>query len=397
MASPKSTEKTNRNIRQPSEFNDSELSGYFMIANKDAAIAITSKLTGSQLRLWLYLMIIDSFGDSTADGERIYHPIPSPQELAIRIGASVETVEKDMRKLKKFGLYDYRVTRWQGHNSSAAKAKTESSQMKEKKAQKQAEKGRGLNSPQSGLNNLNEGLNNPAKSLNKPQPGLNKLSEEPETFAEYGFEVVSQTIQTIQTISDKQTAPENPQVEETNLAPENQELVCEKDLERESISPLSESKTEIKLSPQATHLGLDRSSEISLAGEYQNGCQKFEGQFKQRVELMPFEEWVDGRIGGRKQFKSGFVELWRQYLNTTPRYVRDLRREANIGEAKASILNTSRSPEGKEMLMARWESFEELRQQKERREAPNHQQYEVVDEVREAILKKRQALAERTA
>ena len=42
-----------------------------------------------------------------ADGEKIYHPIPSPQEIAIKIGVSPDTVEKDMRKLKKLGLYDY--------------------------------------------------------------------------------------------------------------------------------------------------------------------------------------------------------------------------------------------------------------------------------------------------
>ena len=122
-----------RNIRRSVGFDNKEMEGYFMIANKDAALAIVSKLTGSQLRLWLYLMMIDSFADLTIDGEKVYHSIPSPQEIAIEIGASPETVEKDMRKLKKLGLYEYRITAWQGHNQSAAKAREESERLKKKK------------------------------------------------------------------------------------------------------------------------------------------------------------------------------------------------------------------------------------------------------------------------
>jgi hypothetical protein len=166
-----------------------------------------------------------------------------------------------------------------------------------------------------------------------------------------------------------------------------------------NIEPSAESqKPESEFSTQQQSPGGDKSSANSLTGEYQNNCQKFEERFKQRAELLPFEEWENGRVGGRKQFKAGFVEAWRQYLSTTPRYAKDLRREASTGEAKASILNTSRSPEGKEMLLARWESFEELRQQKEKRNMPtDYQQYEIVDEVRLAILKKRQAQAVGTA
>ena len=93
-----------RNIRRSVGFNGKEMEGYFMIANKDAALAIINKLTGTQLRLWLYLMMIDSFADLTTNGEKVYHSIPSPQEIAIKIGVSPETVEKDIRKLKKLGL-----------------------------------------------------------------------------------------------------------------------------------------------------------------------------------------------------------------------------------------------------------------------------------------------------
>lgn len=40
-----------RNIRKPSDFNDKELEGFFMISKKDSSIAILNKLTGSQMRL----------------------------------------------------------------------------------------------------------------------------------------------------------------------------------------------------------------------------------------------------------------------------------------------------------------------------------------------------------
>lgn len=98
------TVTTKRNIRRSVGFDSKEMEGYFMIAKEDAALAIVNKLTGTQLRLWLYLMMVDSFADSTTNGEKVYHSIPSPQEIAIKIGASPETVEKDIRKLKKLGL-----------------------------------------------------------------------------------------------------------------------------------------------------------------------------------------------------------------------------------------------------------------------------------------------------
>ncbi len=167
-----------RNIRRPVGFGEKEMEGYFMIANKDAAIAIINKLTGSQLRLWLYLMMVDSFADLTTDGEKVYHSIPSPQEIAIKIGVSPETVEKDMRKLKKLGLYEYRITAWQGHNLSAAKARGESERLKKKKAE--------TKSPQGG-------------GLNKPPERLNKPPENPEPFEKPSS---SDSPQTIQTYSD---------------------------------------------------------------------------------------------------------------------------------------------------------------------------------------------------
>ncbi len=210
-----------RNIRRSAGFDKKEMEGYFMIANKDAAIAIVNKLTGSQLRLWLYLMMVDSFADLTADGEKVYHSIPSLQEIAIKIGVSPETVGKDIRKLKKLGLYEYRVTTWRGHNLSAAKAKEESERLKKKRAETKSTHGGGLNKPPERLNKhfeglnkpperLNkpfEGLNKPPERLNKPFEGLNKPPESPETLEKSS---TSGSPQTLQTYSDfKQTLSES--------------------------------------------------------------------------------------------------------------------------------------------------------------------------------------------
>ena len=195
-----------RNIRRSVGFDNKEMEGYFMIANKDAALAIVNKLTGSQLRLWLYLMMVDSFADLTVDGEKVYHSIPSPQEIALKIGVSPETVEKDIRKLKKLGLYEYRTIAWQGHNLSAAKAREESERLKKKRAETKSPQSEGLNKPQKRLNKPFEGLNKPPERLNKPQKRLNKPSSEAETTEKSGISDHSQTLQTysnfIQTLSE---------------------------------------------------------------------------------------------------------------------------------------------------------------------------------------------------
>ena len=183
---------TQRNIRYPVGFNGQEMEGYFRVSKKDAAAIILNRLTATQLRLWLYLMMIDPFADTTTDEEKVYHPIPSPAEIATKIGASPETVEKDMRKLKKLGLYDYRVTAWQGHNLSAANAKAESERLTKKREQSRSPEARrnprtrgereevqpethteqalGLNNPLHGLNNPPEKAETLEKSSDRDRP-----------------------------------------------------------------------------------------------------------------------------------------------------------------------------------------------------------------------------------
>jgi DNA-binding transcriptional regulator YhcF (GntR family) len=125
------TTKT-RTVRRPQQIEESKMQGYFMISKRDASVAIVNKLTGSQCRLWLYLMIVDPFADNTSGGEVKYHDLPSIAEMSIALGSSPDTVEKDLRRLRNLGLYEYRTVTVQGHNLTAAKAKAEAESLKSK-------------------------------------------------------------------------------------------------------------------------------------------------------------------------------------------------------------------------------------------------------------------------
>lgn len=113
------------------------MQGFSLLSHRACAIAITNRLTGTQFRLWLYLMMIDPFADQTGDGERIYHSIPSPREIALAIGASERTVEKDMKRLEKLGLYAKRVTGWAGYNLSVKDAQAASAAIKQAKTSRE--------------------------------------------------------------------------------------------------------------------------------------------------------------------------------------------------------------------------------------------------------------------
>ncbi|MDB9328032.1 hypothetical protein PN435_18035, partial [Nodularia spumigena CS-590/02] len=77
----------------------------------------------------------------TQGGEIRYHDLPSIAEIAVAVGSSPDTVEKDLRKLRKLGLYEYRTVIVQGHNLTAAKAKAEAEHLSKSKTK--------INSPKS--------------------------------------------------------------------------------------------------------------------------------------------------------------------------------------------------------------------------------------------------------
>lgn len=107
--------------------------GFAQIDFADIDRAIEQKLTAAELRLWLYLMKIDRYGDRFVD-------LPDPGKLGIRLGMSRRTVEKAMFKLDELGLYTIRVKQWEGANSSAARARQTAQKLNEAKKEKKAPK-----------------------------------------------------------------------------------------------------------------------------------------------------------------------------------------------------------------------------------------------------------------
>jgi len=193
-----------RNHRQP-QLEDNR-DGFFMVAVGDAARAIGKKLTGSQLRLWLYLMMIDPFSDYTASGEPIYHQIPNPADLAIKIGVSRRTVEKDLNLLRNLGLYEYKTTEWWGHNLSAHRARESSKRLKAKPCLGGYLTAETANLTHSGLNNRSgENLTGNAAKKNSDI---------------YKDRVRDQTLQTNQTDQTFSEGERETKVEQVNQDPE---------------------------------------------------------------------------------------------------------------------------------------------------------------------------------
>ena len=113
--------------------------GYYMTSNEHGAIALVNKLSGVEMRVWTYLMMVDPYADFSKgeDKEKVYKRIPSPDEIALVVAADRDTVVRAMRKLRKLGLYDYKITEWRGHNLTAYKARLESDRLKANKKQAQ--------------------------------------------------------------------------------------------------------------------------------------------------------------------------------------------------------------------------------------------------------------------
>jgi len=205
--------KLKRNIRSSQGL--PEAMGFSMLPHSHSAIAITNRLTGSQFRLWHYLMMIDPFADQTRNGEKIYHPIPSPAEIAVAIGASQRTVEKDMKRLEELGLYAKRITQWEGYNTTSEAGKAAATKLKNKSVCPEPLQDKGgyltadpVKQPDLALNSR-EGGYLTADPVKQPDLALNSRNQPPKPL-QHNDSSVPQTIQTytdfIQTLSDSERA-----------------------------------------------------------------------------------------------------------------------------------------------------------------------------------------------
>ncbi|KYC34887.1 hypothetical protein WA1_50130 [Scytonema hofmannii PCC 7110] len=100
--------KLKRTTHKAKNFSKEEAQGYCLMPASHSAIAITNRLTGSQFRLWHYLMMIDSEADrnrnvASADVERqiqdrLKHELGGQTEVVTAVGridllTSTEVIE----------------------------------------------------------------------------------------------------------------------------------------------------------------------------------------------------------------------------------------------------------------------------------------------------------------
>ncbi|AUB43522.1 Periplasmic protein TonB, links inner and outer membranes (plasmid) [Nostoc flagelliforme CCNUN1] len=93
---------------------------------------------------------------------------------------------------------------------------------------------------------------------------------------------------------------------------------------------------------------------------------------EQAMQKTGLPSWMDK--AGPNGWKAEFVESYRQYLNSTPRYAKELIRQATTGEAKNALTRLSKTFEGKVEIQNHWDSFNELkeRQQHQQQHQPHH-------------------------
>ena len=81
---------------------------------------------------------------------------------------------------------------------------------------------------------------------------------------------------------------------------------------------------------------------------------------------------------GPNGWKTEFVESYRQFLNSTPRYAKELIRQATTGEAKNALTRLSKTFEGKVEIQNHWDSFNELKERQQHQQ--QHQSHHSSDD-----------------
>ncbi len=68
--------------------------------------------------------------------------------------------------------------------------------------------------------------------------------------------------------------------------------------------------------------------------------------------------WLNSK--GRNDWNPSFVEFYRSYLSSTPRYLQTLAREATIGDAKNSLIDLTRTDEGQAKIQNHWDNYQQV-------------------------------------
>ena len=214
----------------PIGFDEIETEGFFLISKTDAAKAILN-LTDKQMKLWLYLNMVDTFADISKSGEQIFHDIPSPTDIAIKIGCSERRVVMNMRKLEQLGLYKAKIKSWQGYNSTYENAKFASDNLKKGDRS-------GVKSDRSGVKSDRSGVKSDRLRSQNDQSGSISISE-PLPDKDSGASQTLQTLKTLKTLSD-------PYGEEPPLTAESTEKIGSEEREKKKLTEEEEEKISAK-------------------------------------------------------------------------------------------------------------------------------------------------------
>ncbi|MBD6620013.1 hypothetical protein FNW02_30505 [Komarekiella sp. 'clone 1'] len=87
---------------------------------------------------------------------------------------------------------------------------------------------------------------------------------------------------------------------------------------------------------------------------------------------------------GPNGWKAEFVESYRLYLNSTPRYAKELVRQATTGEARNALTRLSKTDSGIAEIQNHWDSFNELKE-REQLTLPNQPRHNSNDDLATAI------------
>ena len=91
------------------------------------------KLSGIQYTLWLYLYTLDPFGDR-------YVPIPSPNQIATKLGVSARTIQRAAQRLADLDLFDFNIGSWAAKNTTTNKKSAKNSNRKKGSFCRQSDK-----------------------------------------------------------------------------------------------------------------------------------------------------------------------------------------------------------------------------------------------------------------
>lgn len=84
---------------------------------------------------------------------------------------------------------------------------------------------------------------------------------------------------------------------------------------------------------------------------------------EQAMQKTGLPSWMEK--GGPNGWKAEFVESYRQYLSSTPRYAKELIRQATTGEAKNALTRLSKTASGTAEIQNHWDSFNELKERQQ--------------------------------